>query len=917
MAATEPLEREAELQQIAELLAAARTGRGQMCLIEGPSGVGKSRLLDECATSAEAAGMVVLRARCSELTREYPFGVARNLFETTVIRSDSAQRAKLLRGPAALAEPIFGRGQAVDEFSILHGLYWLTVNLAEDRPVVLLIDDVSWADDFSLRYLTYLAERFDDVAVAVFCTLRTGDTGADLSLITHLWDVATCPPIRPAALTEDAVSALLAQTLPNLVIDTDRVRQVVALTGGNPFLVLAVAGALRGGDDLDLVTPESVRRSIARRLDRLGPAARDLARASAVLGDDAALHHGGRLAGLVPQHGLAAAQELVAAQFLAAAQPLVFAHGIVRAAVYSLLTPADRLGLHAGAAELLSADGAAPEVVAEHLLMSGAAGPAWGLAALHEAGRAAMRKGAPAAALRYLRHGVDTVGAEELPPRLLIDLGLAEAATGEAMSLHRFERAVELLSDPAERAETLYTLGETLYRFGRFAEASAAFCRGVELFDGDDEQVRLRFLGAARSADTHLTPETGEREPFTQDGPGTRAILAIEALQLSLTVPPVSGPAAMALRALGDGALLAEQGAQGASINFAILALLHCGRVAEANDAADATVRDARERGAQLSYAEACVVRALVLYTRGNINDAAADAQSTLECLDPQGHSHAQTAMAVLIHCMIERGELHEAADLLVRVDAFPPTPTPAINAYVGLARARYYLRVRELPAARGALDAAEEQCSGFGTDNPAALPWRSLSGLIAHASGEHTRGHNLIQEEVRLSRLYEVAIPLGAALQRRAFTETGQQALDTFAEAVEVLQDTHATLHLARAHAGLGRGLRRAGQRVRARDHLKAGLDLAHRSGATALVTEIREEMSAAGGRPRRSAVTGVDALTPTELRVARLAEQGLSNNDIAEQTFVSRSTVAWHLRNIYRKLQVDSRDALRLPAD
>ena len=125
-------------------------------------------------------------------------------------------------------------------------------------------------------------------------------------------------------------------------------------------------------------------------------------------------------------------------------------------------------------------------------------------------------------------------------------------------------------------------------------------------------------------------------------------------------------------------------------------------------------------------------------------------------------------------------------------------------------------------------------------------------------------------------------------------------------------MQSTEASLELARAHASLGRGLRRAGQRVEARAQLGIGLDLAHRCGATAVEANIREELAAAGGRPRRSALTGVESLTPTELRVAQLAAQGLSNSEIAEQTFVSRNTVAWHLRNIYRKLALESRDQL-----
>ena len=123
-----PLERAAELEQLSALLAAARDGRGQVCVIEGPSGVGKSRLLDECAESAAAFGMYTVRARCSGLTRDYPFGVARSLFEAGVMRSEDATRAELMRGPAALAEPVFGLGEASDEFAVIHGLYWLLSN---------------------------------------------------------------------------------------------------------------------------------------------------------------------------------------------------------------------------------------------------------------------------------------------------------------------------------------------------------------------------------------------------------------------------------------------------------------------------------------------------------------------------------------------------------------------------------------------------------------------------------------------------------------------------------------------------------------------------------------------------------------------------------------------------------------------
>src|SRR6202165_84164 len=134
MAVAELRERAAELTQLSAVLAAAGRGRGQVCVIEGPSGVGKSRLPDESAAYADASGMRILRARCSELTRDYSLGIARNLSEGTVVRADPQLRALLMQGPAALAEPVFGHGEASDVFGVIHGLYWLTVNLAEQRP---------------------------------------------------------------------------------------------------------------------------------------------------------------------------------------------------------------------------------------------------------------------------------------------------------------------------------------------------------------------------------------------------------------------------------------------------------------------------------------------------------------------------------------------------------------------------------------------------------------------------------------------------------------------------------------------------------------------------------------------------------------------------------------------------------------
>ena len=590
----------------------------------------------------------------------------------------------------------------------------------------------------------------------------------------------------------------------------------------------------------------------------------------------------------------------------------MFAHRIVRITIHDLLAPRKRTAFHAHAAKVLAANRTEPEVVAEHLLLAGPPRDAWSVSALQEAGRSAARKGAPAAAVRYLRSALDAADAADPPPELLVDLCLAEASAGEATSLARFEQALQHIREPGRRADALYSLGQTLYRFGRYTDAGTVFRRGAALFEDGDRQVRLRFEAAAFGAEYHLPPEQhGPLSAADGTGPGDRAVLAVHSLRECLTSPPASIGADLATRALQDGMLLAELTSRSPVVSLAVLALLHSGRLVEAHEAADAVVTDARGRGAPMAYAEASLCRALVLLARGRITEAAVDAQMALDRMG--WHAHARTAAATLANCMIERGELTEAASVLDRVEEIPPpVDVPGVDAYVYLARGRLHLGLRDIEAARKDLVAAEEALQVFGDANPSALPWRSLAGVIAHLGGDQPRANVLIQEEIRLAQSYEVPIALGVALRRRAMTERGQQALDTLRQAIAALETTEAKLELAHAHAGLGRGLRRAGQRVEARHHLTIGLDLAHRCGASGLEAEIRQELAAAGARPRRPALSGVESLTPTELRVAQLAAQGGSNRDIAEIIFVSRNTVAWHLRNVYRKLQIDSREQL-----
>jgi AAA ATPase domain len=154
------VERELELGALGRLIESARSGAGGTVVVEGPPGIGKSSLL-AAARAAAGDDWRVVGALGSELEREFPFGVVRQLLEPVLAAAGGVEREGLLAGAAALAEPVLlgsgGAAGAEPSFAALHGLYWLAVNLAGERPLLVLVDDVHWADLASLRWLVYLA----------------------------------------------------------------------------------------------------------------------------------------------------------------------------------------------------------------------------------------------------------------------------------------------------------------------------------------------------------------------------------------------------------------------------------------------------------------------------------------------------------------------------------------------------------------------------------------------------------------------------------------------------------------------------------------------------------------------------------------------------------------------------------------
>ena len=212
------VDRDREVQVMAGALADALDGQGRLLLVHGPAGIGKSRLLQEVRRTAAEKGALVLTARGSQLERDFGFGAVRQLFEGVL--ADPARRATLLAGSASSAAAVFddvpGTTHAHDpadradgSFAVLHGLYWLTVNLAADRPVVLAVDDVQWCDTGSVRALAFLLRRLEGLPVLIATTLRTGETHDDESLLAELAQDHATVSVHPGPLGPEGTAQLV------------------------------------------------------------------------------------------------------------------------------------------------------------------------------------------------------------------------------------------------------------------------------------------------------------------------------------------------------------------------------------------------------------------------------------------------------------------------------------------------------------------------------------------------------------------------------------------------------------------------------------------------------------------------------------------------------------------------------------
>lgn len=921
------------MQAVEDVLAAARARHGRLLLVEGHAGIGKTALLDATVRRARERETTVLRARASELESDFAFGVALQLFEPLLAGADDETRDRLLAGSAALAGPLLERptswgGDVADgrSYSVMHGLFWLLSNLADAGPVLIVVDDAHWADRPSLRLVLYLLQRLDEMAVTIIAARRLGEPRAPDDLLEQIAAHVSCGRLRPQALTPAAAHELVAAALP--AAEEAFSTACWRMTEGNSFLLGELIGAVlaegweptaRNAPRIGTLAPEPVLLAVAVRLMRLSDDAAGVARAVAVLGEDAQLRHVAALTRGELDTVAAAADALAASDILRPPAPdaLAFAHPLLASAVYADVGTGERAALHRRAAEILRDEDVAPERTAAHLLQSPGTGEDWVVDVLCAAAAGALALGAPESAASYLRRALEEPAGHERRPAVLRALGVSEAATGLPTAVERLEEALAAAIDATDRAQTLLVLGRTLSATGRGSEALAAFEEAAAIA-GADEQVALQAGAEAmtlglfdplRRAELLGAPvQEGEGVPWMNGS----ALLAALCTRQALGSDQLVHVAELAQRAL-DGETLTEEGADGSTLYGLVATLLACDELDWADRVVSSAMSHARSRGSVMAFANASVWRAAVRREQGRLSEALADAEQAVDAERQGWRQFLPCAYGVLIGLHLDRGEIDAAIaraashDLSSHDGSVLLGPWHAALGRLAMFEHRERDALTQFEAWRDVSDHVE---------NPAFFgAWRSATAGALMALGRADEARALAAEELVLARRFGAPRAVTVAMRALAHAEAHRDLDGPIAmlyEAVRIASESEARLEHCRCLLDLGATLRRGGRRSDAGRALGEALELARTSGAQLLEERVLEELEVAGARVQRAALRGADALSPSERRVVALAIEGLTNRQIAEALFVTRKAVEWHLGNAYRKLDVRSRREL-----
>ncbi|AFM19860.1 transcriptional regulator, luxR family [Mycolicibacterium chubuense NBB4] len=913
--------RDGECAELREFVAAVRAGDARALVLRGEAGVGKTALLDFAAQLA--TGMRCIQLAGVESDMELAYAGLQQLC------------APLLSGLDDLPQPqrdalsvAFGRaeGPAPDRFLVGLAVLSLLAAASGDQPLLCVVDDAQWLDQVSVQTLGFVARRLVAEPVGMLFAVR--DTGVEV-----LPGVAE----RTVGPLSDNDARALFESVMLGGVDPQVRDRVVAETRGNPLALLDVprnftATELAGGfwNVGAQTVPARIEESYARRIASLPEPTRRLLLLAAAepLGDSALFLRGAARMGIAVG-ALAPAEAAGVVEF---GPRMRFHHPLMRSAAYRAAEPADRRAVHGVLAEVTDRT-VDPDRAAWHAA-SAAAGPDDDVAAELEASAArAQSKGGLAAAAAFLER------AALLTADPVVRGARALAAAQAKRDAAATDAAYELLTvaEVAPASELHHA------RVARLrAQMAFVRSRAGELGAPAVGDVTADLLAAARRLEGH--DDFASREAYLEAiaatiyagrlGAPDALARAAEAARSALErTPELPRAVDLLLKGVVD-RITGGPGAGRESLRAALSAMCALARSDErqvmrwfvpafpilqestahelwdetiTQELSAAVVREARRTGALAGLPRALVYRAGFHVLCGEFGTATTLLHEAAAITAATGHERP-----VRYHSVVLAAWLGDAADTRARIEAARADGTArgegrllGLTAYATAVLSNGTGRYEQAFAAAG--EGCEFEDFGF-------YSWclHEYAEAAAHLGDQDavTWAVGRLEERAGAS---DTDWGLGALASARAFLSGEPDAEARFTEAIERLGRTRAVVHLARTHLSYGEWLRRANRRVDARRHLGTAHDMFTQMGAQAFAERARRELVAAGNKVSKQPTGAGSALTAQEAQIASLAAEGLTNQEIGAQLFISAHTVEWHLRKVFTKLAITSRRQLR----
>ncbi|GHH56898.1 helix-turn-helix transcriptional regulator [Streptomyces candidus] len=924
------LEREGELDRLRAALRAAQEGDSSVILLAGPLGIGRTALLRELARTACAADVRVLRANAAPMERDFAFGVVRQLLDSLLSGATETERNRWARRPDRVARLMSGvddlptvhppSAAAFEE--CLHGLRSLLADVSEHTPLLILVDDLQWADSSSLRWLARLAGQLEGLRVMLVWTLLDGDQGADPALVRQLVDATRT--LRPAALSRDAVRAMILERC-GVAGHEEYVRACHEVSRGNPLLLTSLLLGMEAqghtvadehADRVRALRPAGLRERLASHLRTRPRVVREVAVAVSAFGGqgDPALIR--ELAG-VDEDGLGTARRaLREAGLLTDAGELRFVHRVVQDAVESTLTVAERERRHAAAADLLYTNGRPTEQIADHLMATTAIGRPWATTVLRAAAATAIRQGAPERAARYLRRVLLSHRAQgHARAGLLVELATAEADFDPEACRRHVVQAIPLLATARDRAVAVLRIPPPL--LGAVHSSTTELLRRAAEglgphagLDGPTRELGLRLEARLRHYG-HENPgelaSSMERLHGLGQEPPVYSAAERELMTVLLFSATLTGrlPAAEAARTAGR-ILEREPVASGCANTVLPLVVATLFAAESVETVATWLSTEHRNRRRNPAGADAVLLfaeRAFVLVSQSKPTLAREYVERALALPDANWR---EVSTIILSSVVLELRDPLLSEQVLARAGRRRPTGL-ALTASLRILRASVDAQRGLRAQALESLLACGRQLDVSGWRNSALFPWRPQAIGLYQRLGDSRSALRLAEEELAWARSWGAPAALGRALRLMGWLQ-GAQGVPLLREAVTVLRDSSFGLELARTLVLLGRQL---GSGPEAEVVLREAGTLAAACGAPWLV-ERAEHGLGAPTEPKTA------ILTRSERKVITLVSRGLTNQEIADEFGVSSRAVEKHLTNCYRKLGISGRHELAdtLPA-